>query len=119
MPRLNKTDEKVMEEFGFQFSSPPENAGTRSSRYDEMWEAARNVCMKFPGQSLLVITYDKPSQPYNTAKAINNGEHRSFKDDSASWTAVARKFDVPNEDESVEPESRCGIWLTYNGEASE
>jgi len=119
MPRLAKADEKVMSDFGFQFSAPPESAGTRASKYDEMWEAARSICLKFPKQTLMVTSYDKQSQPYNIAKAINNGEHRSFKDDSASWTAVARKFEVPSEDESVEPEVRWGIWLTYNGEATD
>ena len=113
MPRLGKQDEKVVEEFGFEFSAPPENAGTRVSKLDERWEAARALCLKFPGQTLKVISYDKPSQPYNIAKAVNNGEHRSFKDDAASWTAVARKEEIEG-DEPV-----WSVWLTYNGEKEE
>lgn len=114
-PRLNKTDQGLAESFGFEFSTPPENAGTRTSKYDERFEAARTLCLKFPGQSLKVVSYDKPSQPYNMAKAINNGEHRSFKDDSANWTAVARKEEVidPESEETVE---QWSVWLTYNGE---
>lgn len=119
MPRLGKTDQTTVEEFGFEFSTPPENAGTRTSKLDERWEAARELCLKFPGQSLKVISYEKQSQPYNIAKAINNGEHRSFKDDAADWTAVARKetvTDPENEEETVEQYS---VWLTYNGHKAE
>jgi hypothetical protein len=112
MPRTSKTDEKVMSEYGFEFSTPPENSGTRASKYDELFEAARELCLKFPGQSLKVVTYEKQSQPYNIAKAINNGEHRSFKDDAADWVAVARKIETEVED-SDEPKVEWAVWLTY------
>ena len=113
MPRTSKADDKVLEEYGFEFSAPPETNRTRSSKFDELFEAARELCMKFPKQSLKVVTYDKQSQPYNIAKAINNGEHRSFKDDSADWVAVARKVEVESED-SDEPKVEWSVWLTYD-----
>lgn len=115
MPRLAKADQSLVDDFQFEFSTPPESAGTRTSKLDERWEAARTLCLKFPGQTLKVISYDKPSQPYNLAKAINNGEHRSFKNDATSWTAVARK-ELVIDPESEEEVPQWSVWLTYNGE---
>lgn len=106
MPKVNKSDATVLETLGLEFGTPPERDNTRRSKHDERWQAARDLTMKYPGQSLRVLTYNQASQPYSIAKAINNGEHRYFAEDSENFTAVAAK----NED------STYSIWLTYNGE---
>lgn len=116
-PRLGKDDTQVVDEFGFEFSEPPEKGGPRRSKYDERWDKARDLLMKFPGRTLKVISYDKQSQPYNIARAINNGEHRAFADDAKDWTAVAGKDFY--EDEDGQETERWSVWLTYNGEKSE
>lgn len=109
-PRLSNADKALLEEAGFEFSEPPAKAGTRASKYDDTFDKARQLCMKFPGRTLFVMSRDKQSMPYTIAKAINNGEHRAFKgDDAANWTAVARKYE---EDGAV----KFGLWLTYTGE---
>jgi len=94
-PRLNQTDTKVVESYGFEFAEPPEQEGTRRSRYDEMWSAAKELCLKFPGQTLKVRNYNNASTAYNEAKSINNGEHRMFipeeGHDANEWTAKAVK----------------------------
>lgn len=107
MAKLNKTDAALVEDFGFDFSEPPAKSSTRRGKHDERWQAAKALAMKFPGQSLKVLSYSQPSQPYNIAKAINNGENRNFVDDSGSFTAVAGKV----------ADDEYAIWLTYNGEA--
>ena len=105
-PKIRQTDLNVVESFDMEFGAPPERDTSRRSKHDERWQAARDLTMKYPGQSLRVLTYNQPSQPYSIAKSINNGEHRYFKEDSESFTAVAAK----NDDGSY------SIWLTYNGE---
>lgn len=106
MPRLSQKDQQALDELGLEFGTPPEKSNTRRSKHDEKWQAARDLTMKFPGQSLKVLTYAQASQPYSIAKNINNGEHRYFEDDYEEFTAVAAK----NEDGTY------SIWLTYNGE---
>lgn len=110
-PRLNKAQQEVIDSFGFEFSEPPEKSGTRSSKYDELFGAARELLMQHPGRTLKVVTYDKQSQPYNIARAINNGEHRAFKDDAADWLAVAGKDHIEDEEGNVT--ERWSVWLTY------
>lgn len=104
-PKIKAADANVLESLGLEFGSPPERQTTRRSKHDELWQAARELTMKYPGQSLKVLTYNQPSQPYSMAKQINNGDHRYFKDDAEAFTAVAAK----NEDDTY------SIWLTYNG----
>lgn len=106
MPKLNKSDAQVLESLDLEFGTPPERDNTRRSKHDERWSAARELTMKYPGQSLRVLTYNQASQPYSIAKSINNGDHRYFRDDADQFTAVAAK----NEDGSY------SIWLTFNGE---
>lgn len=114
-PRLSKADETVLNEFEFEFSEPPDKYGPRRSKNDERFSAARAICMKYPGKTLKVTSYDKQSQPYNIARAINNGEHRIFEgDNEKDWLAVAGK-DFYEDDEGNEVE-RYSVWLTYNGE---
>lgn len=107
-PKVNKTDAALAEELGLEFGTPPEPSRTRTSKHDERWAAARDLSLKYPGQSLKVLTYNQASQPYSTAKAINNAEHRHFTDnaDMSLFKAVAAK----NEDGTY------SIWLTYVGE---
>lgn len=105
-PKVREKDLAVAEEFGLEFGTPPEKDTSRRSKHDERYETARTLTMKYPGQSLKVLTYSQASQPYSIAKQINNGEHRHFKDDAAQFTAVAAK----NEDGTY------SVWLTYNGD---
>lgn len=118
MPRLSKADESTVEEYGFSFTAPPERDGTRRSRYDEMWEAARTLCRKFPGQTLKVRTHNHPSSAYDDAKKINNGEKRLFAHDYKEWRAVA----APSTDESeIDDDGKplTAVYLTYIGENGE
>ena len=108
MPKLNKTDETVLENFGFEFSEVPEIQITRTSKHEARWEAAKAMCKKFPGQTLKVIEYDKKATAYQTARGINNGENKSFLEDYAEFTAVAK--------ETEQGSDVYGIWLSYNGE---
>jgi hypothetical protein len=91
MARLNRTDEALVEEFGFTFEEPPEVDSTRRSRYEPMWEAAKALCEKNPGRSLKVRSYNNASTAYNDAKAVNNGEKKSFAGEGDHWLAVAVK----------------------------
>lgn len=93
MARLSKAEEEALESFGFSFEEPPEVDSTRRSRYDEMWDAAKSLCEKMPGKSLRVRSYNNASTAYNDAKAINNGEKKSFEGESDKWLAVATKND--------------------------
>src|SRR6476469_2035153 len=102
MPRLTKQEQTLVDEFEFEFSAPPEKTSTRRGKHDERWQAAKALTMKNPGQALKVLTYSQPSQPYNIAKAINNGENRNFLDDAADFTAVAGKV----------ADDEYAIWLT-------
>jgi hypothetical protein len=112
MPRLSRADENVVSEFGFEFSTPPAIAITRSSKYEAMWEAAKELVQKFPGQTLKVIEYDKKGTAYQTARAINNGENKAFKHDYESFVAKAAR--VNEEDENT-----YAIWLTFKPEVDE
>jgi len=113
-PRLAKADTELIETFEFEFSEPPAKEGTRKSKLDERFEAARTLCMKFPGKTLKVVTYEKQGQPYALARAINNGDHRSFKDDFADWKAVAGKEVIgDNEEEPGSEQEVWSVWLTY------
>lgn len=105
-PKIKQTDLNVAEELGLEFSAPPERDNTRRSKHDERWQKARELTMKYPGQTLKVLTYAQASQPYSIAKSINNSEHRYFKEDGDQFKAVAGK------DEN----DTYSIWLTYNGE---
>lgn len=117
MARLNKADEDAIAEFGFAFEEPPDVASTRRSRYDDMWDAARNLCVKNPSKSLKVRSYNNASTAYNDAKAINNGEHRMFVPDpetgesASAWLAVAVKnAEVLNE----KNEPTYDLYLKHN-----
>jgi hypothetical protein len=105
MPRLNNTDAKTVEEFGFEFSAPPEIPIVRKSKHEELWENAKALCDKFPGQSLRVLTYTNKGTAYQTAKAINNGDNKAFKEDYLLYTARASQVSVDDKD-------TFGIWLT-------
>lgn len=109
MARLNKTQQDILSNFGFVVSEPPERTATRSSKYDDMWEAAKKFLESSPGVTIKVRVYANPSAAYSDAKKINNGEHRHFKDGTV-WTAVASK----TEDEFDEDGNPLyGVWLTY------
>lgn len=110
MPRLNKGDQAVVDEFGFEFSEPPERANTRRGKHFERWEKAKEVAQKYPGNSLKVLTFNQASSAYSTAKQINNNEHRQFENDPQVWVAVA------GPDATEENEHQHAIWLTYNGQ---
>lgn len=113
MPRLTNAERKSAEAFGFEFTAPPERESSRSSRYDEMWDAARALCESNPGTSLKVRTYGSSSGAYAEAKAINNSEHRKFKDGS-KWVAVAAPS--TNEEEvDEEGHALTALYLTYKG----
>lgn len=109
-PKIKQADLNVAESLGLEFGTPPERDTTRRSKHDERWQAARELCQKYPGQALRVLTYNQPSQPYSIAKQINNGDHRYFTEDYAEFTAVAAK----NHDDNT-----YSIWLTYNPGQSE
>lgn len=116
-PRLTKADEKVTEEFGFEFAEAPVSDNTRRSRYDALWTNARTLCMKFPGKTLKVRVHNNPSAAYADAKAINNGDKHAFKEDYSDWTAKAALSGNPEEvyaeghDKAGEP--LTAVYLTY------
>lgn len=111
MPRLNKQDTATLEAFGFDFGAPPEREITRKSKHHDRWEAAKVLCEKFPGESLKVIEFTNASSAYQNAKAINNGEHKSFKGNDGTWGAVAAML-------GEHADEGYGIWLTYQGDAA-
>lgn len=90
-PRISVANQAVLDEFEFEFAEPPSKQATRLSKYDAIWEAARKVAMAYPGNALRVRQYNTSASAYNDAKAINNSEHRHFKDGKTNWTAVAAK----------------------------
>lgn len=110
-PRLNKAQQEILTEFGFEFSAPPEKAAhaSRSSRYDNHWSNAKAILETMPGVQMKVRVYNSASAAYADAKKINNGEHRQFLEDGANWTAVAARDNVEYEDEK----ERYAIWLSY------
>jgi hypothetical protein len=110
MPRLSKSDEEALAEFGFEISEPPEQENTRRSRYEPMWDAARALCQKMPGKSLKVRSYNNASTAYNDAKAINNGEKRGFEDQGDQWLAVASKNEEVRNDKD---EPTYDLYLKY------
>lgn len=113
--RPAKADLSLLEEFNFEFSAPPERAHTRRGKHHERWVAARALCERYPDQPLKVMEYKNQGSAYQTAKAINNGEHKVFATDSGNWTAVAAPL-PPMEDENGEDAARdgYGVWLTYS-----
>lgn len=113
MARLTKASEALLETFGFVVETPPERDNTRRSKWDEVWEAAKQFCETNVGQTIRVRSYTNASMSYSDAKAINNREHRHFKDEvPLAWTAVAAKTDeVDDDDKPV-----YAIWLTYKPE---
>lgn len=114
-PRLNKSQTETLEKFGFEVSAPPERDTSRRSKYDEMWEAAKELLQTMPGQAVKIRNYTNASAAYQEAKAINNGEHRHFKNEGNKWTAVGTKtedFEVAEDGTEV---PLYGIWLTFNG----
>lgn len=115
MARLNKTQERLLEEFGFTVETPPEKDTSRRSKWDATWEAARDFCASSVGTTIRVRSYTNASMSYAEAKAINNGEHRHFKDDGSKWTAVASKTDEVDEDDKPV----YAIWLTCDQAPSE
>lgn len=123
MPRLNKGDEKVVEQYGFLFATPPEKNSTRRSRYDEMWEAARELCKKFPNQTLKVRVHNNASAAYEDATKVNNGEKRNFAADYEEWVAVAApsadENDVYGDDHPKAGQPMTAVYLTYVGPKSD
>lgn len=126
-PRLNQGQQKVVENFGFAFvDEVPEVDRSRRSKYDEMWEAARTLCQRFPGKALMVRVHNHKPQAYEEAKAINNGDKRLFKEDFAQWKAVAAPsnneddvYEDDYKDESLRGQRRTAVYLTYLGHQSE
>ena len=114
-PRLTKASQEVVDTFGFVFGDPPERDLTRRSKYDPMWEAVKTLLLAHPNQSVKVRTYTNASAAYQEAKAINNGEHRHFKDEGSKWTAVGTKSDDEN-DVDEEGNVLYAIWLEYTPE---
>lgn len=114
-PRLNKSQSETLEKFGFEISTPPERDTSRRSKYDEMWEAAKALLETMPGVAVKVRNYTNASAAYQEAKAINNGEHRHFKNEGNKWTAVGTKTDEVETDDEGNEVAVYGIWLTYNG----
>jgi hypothetical protein len=112
MARITKASQEILDTFGFEVGEAPEKDTSRRSKYDDMWEAARNFCESNPGTTIKVRTYTNASAAYSDAKAINNGEHRHFSD-GAKWQAVAAKSET---DVSEDDKPLHAIWLTYNGE---
>lgn len=116
MARLNKSQTETLEKFGFTVSEPPEREATRRSKYDELWEAAKAFLESAPGVTIKVRNYTNASAAYADAKAINNGEHRHFKDEGAKWLAVGTKTeDEVYEDTDGDEQPYYGVWLTYKG----
>lgn len=116
MPRLTKAQTEIVDNFGFRFEAVPSKELTRVSKYDDLWTSARELLMAHPGQSVMVREYNQASAAYMDAAAINNGEHRSFKENGA-WAAIA----VVNHDRKVTG-PRTGkttygydLYLTYTG----
>jgi hypothetical protein len=96
-PRLKQAEVAVVDQFGFEFAEAPERDRKRRSKYDDVWDAARNLCKQYPGRSLKVRTYNNSSSAYSDATAINNGEKKVFKDDFKEWEAVASESTNPEE----------------------
>jgi hypothetical protein len=111
---MSKADTAVLEEFNFEFSAPPARSHTRKGKHYERWVAARALCEKNPGSTLKVMEYKNQGSAYQTAKSINNGEHRVFLADAGNWTAVAAPLPpFINEDDEEESREGYGVWLTY------
>lgn len=114
-PRLNKSQSDTLEKFGFEVSAPPERDTSRRSKYHEMWEAAKELLQTMPGVEVKIRNYTNASAAYAEAKAINNGEHRHFKNEGAKWTAVGTKTDEVETDDEGNEVPLYGIWLKFNG----
>lgn len=112
MARMTKASQEILDTFGFEVGEAPEKDNSRRSKYDEMWEAARTFCEGNPHTTIKVRTYSNASAAYSDAKAINNGEHRHFKD-GAQWQAVAAKSETDTAEDGTHLHA---LWLTYNGE---
>jgi hypothetical protein len=113
MARLTKASQEILDTFGFVVSEAPEKGTSRKSKYDELWDAARNFLTSNPGVTIKVRTYPSASAAYTDSKAINNGDHRKFKNEQKSWTAVATKSD-DEADVKKDGERLYALWLTYN-----
>lgn len=115
MARLSKADNALIEQYDFEFTPPPERDRSRKGKHYERWVAARSLCEKNPGNTLKVMEYKNQGSAYQTAKQINNGEHKVFATDSGNWTAVAAPL-PPLYDENDEEYMRdgYGVWLTYS-----
>lgn len=115
-PRLNKAQSELLEKFGFEISTPPERDNTRRSKYDETWEAAKGLLESMPGVQIKVRTYTNASAAYADAKAINNGEHRHFKNEGEKWLAIGTKTeDETWTDNDGNEQPLYAVWLTYKG----
>lgn len=115
-PRLNKSQTETLEKFGFEISTPPEKDNSRRSKYDEMWEAAKALLETMPGTQIKVRTYTNASASYAEAKAINNGEHRHFKNEGEKWLAIGTKTeDETWTDDDGNEHPLYAVWLTYKG----
>lgn len=112
MARLTKASQELLDTFGFVVSEAPEKDTSRKSRYDDLWDAARTFLTTNPGVTIKVRTYPSASAAYTDAKAINNGDHRKFKGEQKSWTAVATKSD-DEADVNEDGERLYALWLTY------
>lgn len=114
MARLSKADAAILEQFEFEFSAPPERDRSRKGKHHARWEAARALCEKNPEQTLKVMEYRNQGSAYQTAKQINNGEHKVFSHDAGNWTAVAAPLPpFINDDDEEEAREGYGVWLTY------
>jgi hypothetical protein len=116
MARLTKASQEILDTFGFVVSEAPEKDTSRASKYDPLWDAARTFLMANPGVTIKVRTYPSASAAYTDAKAINNGDHRKFKNEQANWTAVSTKSD-DEADVNDDGERLYALWLTYTGPA--
>ena len=109
MPRLNAAEKSALEEFGFAFEPVPERATTRRGKHHDRFVHAKELAVKFPGQSLRVIAYENASQAYSLAKAINSRTRGEFVDEpEGRFSAQTGKY-VGDEGEDL-----YGVYLTCN-----
>jgi hypothetical protein len=114
-PKVKAADNRVLEETGMLFETPPENSTTRKSKHDDLYGKAISLAKQYPGQFLRVMTYNNPSQPYNLAKAINNEERAEFTGhEGGKFEAVGRKIPAqPATEDSEATEEAFGIWIKF------
>ena len=97
-PKISKSDQEVIDAYGFEFSEPPVRERTRRSKYDDMWASAIALCQRFPHQSLKVRSYGNSSGAYSDAKKINDGAHRMFEEyEVGHFSATPAESEDPSE----------------------